>query len=166
MNIHIIQIDDALRVKDILPTDQEVKQFADIKKTKNFKVEDLVEVEQAMFKLCQIERLKEKVTVLIFLLTWNTSIVSFTRKCEILAETTEKACSSEGLIEIFHTILSIGNSLNTGTAKSNAVGYKLSGLGKLNQTKSSNNLHSVLDFLVQVSLFPPPANSSGSKLIT
>lgn len=146
----MIQIDDALRVKDILPTEQEVKTFTDIKKSKSFKLNDLVEVEQAMFKLCQVERLKEKITVLIFLLTWNTSIVTFTRKCEILAQTTEKACSSEGLIEIFHTILSIGNSLNTGSSKANALGYKLSGLGKLNQTKSSNNILSVLDFLVQV----------------
>ena len=86
-------MDDTLRIKDILPSDpkgmeQEVKQFKDLKRDKNFKVGDLIDAEQAMFKLYTVDNLKNKIEVLIFLLTWSGIVKNFLYKCEILASTT------------------------------------------------------------------------------
>lgn len=89
-------MDDALRVKDILPSDpkgmdQEVKAFKDLARDKNFKVEDLIEAEQAMYKLYQVDNLRNKISVLLFLLTWTSIVKNFIYKCEILASTTGKS---------------------------------------------------------------------------
>lgn len=59
---------------------------------------------------------------------------------------------SKGLEEIMHTVLTIGNAMNGGTWKGSAVGFRLSSLPKLNQTKSSDGKCTVLDYITQVQL--------------
>jgi hypothetical protein len=49
-----------------------------------------------------------------------------------------------------HTVLAIGNAMNGGTWKGSAVGFRLSSLPKLNQTKSADGKCTVLDYMTQV----------------
>lgn len=49
-------------------------------------------------------------------------------------------------------VLAIGNAMNDGTWKGGAVGFKLSSLMRLSQTKSSDGSSTVLDYLVKVNI--------------
>lgn len=51
---------------------------------------------------------------------------------------------------MFHAILMIGNSLNAGTSKGGAIGFKFNNILKLETVKASNNQITALDFLIQV----------------
>lgn len=96
------------RVKDLLPNDSkgkgggggggedklmamECKQFRDLAAIPGFSISDLVDAEQVLYNLYQIDNLKAKINVIMFLLTSGTTVKNFIQKCEILASTTGKS---------------------------------------------------------------------------
>jgi hypothetical protein len=71
---------------------------------------------------------------------------------KLLLEAFSNILVSIGLKEIIRCVLAIGNAMNQGTFKGGAVGFKLCGLNKLQQTKSTDGKCTLMDYLIQVSV--------------
>ena len=78
--------DNILRIKEIIPTDNEIKLFSSIKSI------DLLnnETEKLIFQLTKILKCKEKVQILLFLNTWEITMNDILMKCQQLTEFTGK----------------------------------------------------------------------------
>ncbi|ESQ42573.1 hypothetical protein EUTSA_v10015922mg [Eutrema salsugineum] len=61
--------------------------------------------------------------------------------------------SSEKFKRIMQTILALGNALNQGTSRGNAVGFKLDSLPKLSETRATNYRRNLMHYLCWVSYF-------------
>jgi hypothetical protein len=84
-------------LKEILPTDSEIKAFKDFSKQVEFRAEALVEAETALYHLAQIDQLKQRVASMLFLNTWESSLQIISTRSEILSRTVGKLLVSNKL---------------------------------------------------------------------
>ena len=162
-----------MRVKELLPSDAEVKALSVVPES-NF--DSLHDTEKALVKLSKVAECRGKVLTLAFILNfegskkhvdvncnklWNGAgnhlhpdyclyFVVISRVQCVGGKIIDSAKNSEGLAEVRKSVLAIGNAMNDGTWKGGAVGFKLSSITRLSQTKSADGKSSVLDYLVKV----------------
>ena len=141
-----LSIDEWLRVKELLPSDTETKSLKSI-------VPDAIdthESEVCLLKLSKISRIRDRLDAIIFFTTLESAADFIMKRLNLLLDVSLRILNSAGFKEILTTILAIGNALNANTYKGSAIGFKISGLQKLSQTKSIDGKSNVIDYLVQV----------------
>ena len=111
--------------------------------------EDLAEPEKFVLSLSDIKRLVPRLTALMFKLRFpelvqdcKPAIVSVTAACQEIMK-------SDKFARILELILLIGNIMNTGSRLEQSVGFDISYLPKLSNTKDRENKSTLLHFLVE-----------------
>ncbi|XP_047322445.1 formin-like protein 18 isoform X2 [Impatiens glandulifera] len=103
--------------------------------------------EQFFFELMKVQRVESKLRVFSFKIQFDTQVSDLRKSLNIINSTTEEIRNSVKLKRIMHTILSLGNALNHGTARGSAVGFRLDSLLKLTDTRAINKKMTLMHYL-------------------
>lgn len=112
-------------------------------------VEKLGVAEQFMLHMLELSRVDTRLRLLLFQAKFDAIVEEMTAQYARLLEAGEKVKASLQLQRVMETILSVGNKLNAGTRTGGATAFRLAALDKLNDTKSTDNKHTLLDFIVE-----------------
>ncbi|XP_052476738.1 formin-like protein 20 [Gossypium raimondii] len=112
--------------------------------------ETLGKCEQFFLELMKVPRVEAKLRVFSFKIQFNTQISEFKKSLNIVNSACEEVRNSLKLKEIMKKILCLGNTLNQGTARGSAVGFKLDSLLKLSETRASNSRMTLMHYLCKV----------------
>lgn len=119
--------------------------------------ENLGKCEQFFLELMKVPRVESKLRVFLFKIQFNSQISDFTKSLKAVNAACEEVRNSLKLKEIMKKILYLGNTLNQGTARGSAVGFKLDSLLKLIDTRATNNKMTLMHYLCKVLASKSPA---------
>lgn len=85
-----------------------------------------------------------------FKIQFNTQVSEFKRSLNTVNSACEEVRNSSKLKEIMKKILFLGNTLNQGTARGAAVGFKLDSLLKLYDTRASTSKMTLMHYLCKI----------------
>jgi hypothetical protein len=152
-----IDTDSAMRIKDLLPKDEtEIKPLLAMS---DEAIVDLPDADQAVYKLMQVKKYREKSQSLIFLTSWESSLNDIDNRIVVMSTSLQSIMSSKGFEEIIHTIMAIGNamrqsgvtnSLFPALSEGAVPTFSLSNLSKLHTTRSVDGTCTILDCLIQI----------------
>ncbi|KAL0911468.1 hypothetical protein M5K25_019612 [Dendrobium thyrsiflorum] len=112
--------------------------------------ESLGKCEQFFLELMKVPRVEAKLRVFCFKLQFNNQIADIRKSLYTVDSVCEEIRNSNKLKEIMKKILSLGNTLNRGTARGAAVGFRLDSLLKLTDTRATNNKTTLMHYLCKV----------------
>jgi formin 2 len=98
----------------------------------------------------KVPRVEAKLRVFSFKFQFGTQITEFKKSLNAVNSACEEVRSSQKLKEIMKKILYLGNTLNQGTARGAAVGFKLDSLSKLSDTRAANSKMTLMHYLCKV----------------
>ncbi|KAJ1438910.1 Tensin-type phosphatase domain [Sesbania bispinosa] len=98
----------------------------------------------------QVPRVESKLRVFSFKIQFGSQVTEFKKSLNTVNSACEEVRKSVKLKEILKKILFLGNTLNQGTARGSAVGFKLDSLLKLTDTRASNNKMTLMHYLCKV----------------
>ncbi|XP_057443362.1 formin-like protein 19 [Lotus japonicus] len=101
-------------------------------------------------ELMKVPRVESKLRVFAFKIQYGCQITEFKRSLNTVNSACEEVRNSLKLKEIMKKILYLGNTLNQGTARGSAVGFKLESLLKLTDTRASNSRMTLMHYLCKV----------------
>lgn len=151
LDTSVLNHEDLCRLFEILPSESEVKTFSG--KVSAAGIEGFHDTEKWLHRLASVERCREKVHAMIFMTSFSVSAAATSKDLQALVTFTQLVVACTSLREVMKCILAIGNSLNQGTYKGSARGFRLGSLLKLQQTKSTDGKSTVMDYLIQVRSF-------------
>ncbi|KAL1553460.1 formin-like protein 20 isoform X2 [Salvia divinorum] len=123
------------------------KEEMELLKTYTGDPEMLGKCEQFFLELMKAPRVEAKLKVFLFKIQFNSQLSDFKKSLDIVHSACEEVRNSTKLREILQKILVLGNTLNEGTAKGAAVGYKLESLLKLTDTRSTTSRMTLMHYL-------------------
>ncbi|KAJ0536344.1 putative formin, FH2 domain-containing protein [Helianthus annuus] len=112
--------------------------------------EMLGKCEQFFLELMKVPRVESKLRVFLFKIQFNTQLSEFKKSLNTVNSACDEVRTSVKLKEIMKRILYLGNTLNQGTARGSAVGFKLDSLLKLTDTRASNSKMTLMHYLCKV----------------
>ncbi|KAJ8514006.1 hypothetical protein OPV22_004440 [Ensete ventricosum] len=112
--------------------------------------ENLGKCEQFFMELMKVPRVESKLRVFAFKIQFNLQISDIRKILHTVDSACEEVRGSEKLKEIMKKILHLGNTLNQGTARGSAVGFRLDSLLKLSDTRATNNRMTLMHYLCKV----------------
>lgn len=118
-----------------------------IKKNPDDYQEKLGQAELLGIALLEIPRCSMRLKVLLFQQKFDGIVKEMLDTYEKLLEGAIALHESEKLKKVMQVVLSVGNYLNQGK-RQKALGFRLTALSKLNDTKSTDNKQTLLDFVV------------------
>ncbi|KAI3673387.1 hypothetical protein L6452_39505 [Arctium lappa] len=149
----ILAMDDTLldsdQVENILkfcPTKEEMEQL----KVKPLPITLILTSLQYFLELMKVPRMESKLNVFLFKIQFNAQLSEFKKSLNIVNSACNEVRTSVKLKEIMKRILYLGNTLNQGTARGSAVGFKLDSLLKLTDTRASNSKMTLMHYLCKV----------------
>ncbi|CAA7032359.1 unnamed protein product [Microthlaspi erraticum] len=98
-------------------------------------------------EMMKVPRVDKKLRAFSFKIQFSSQISQLRDSLNVVHSTAEQIKNSEKLKRIMQTVLAIGNALNQGTNRGNAVGFKLDSLPKLSETRSSNFHKNLMHYL-------------------
>ncbi|KAJ9568573.1 hypothetical protein OSB04_004539 [Centaurea solstitialis] len=98
----------------------------------------------------KVPRMEAKLNVFLFKIRFNAQLAEFKKSLNTVNSACNEVRISVKLKEIFKRILYLGNTVNQGTGRGSAVGFKLDGLLKLNDTLASNSKLTLMHYLCKV----------------
>ncbi|KAL6556569.1 hypothetical protein OROGR_005857 [Orobanche gracilis] len=101
-------------------------------------------------ELMKVPRVESKLRVFSFKIRFWSQVEDLRKSLNIVNSASQEVRSSVKLKRIMQTILSLGNTLNHGTARGSAVGFRLDSLLKLSETRSRNNKLTLIHYLCKV----------------
>ncbi|XP_075505050.1 formin-like protein 20 [Primulina tabacum] len=113
-------------------------------------MENLGKCEQFFLELMKVPRVESKLRVFLFKIQFNSQVSDFKKSLNIVNSACEEVRMSIKLKEILKKILYLGNTLNQGTARGSAIGFKLDSLLKLADTRATNNKMTLMHYLCKV----------------
>ncbi|KAK9054460.1 hypothetical protein SSX86_025538 [Deinandra increscens subsp. villosa] len=119
--------------------------------------EMLGKCEQFFLELMKVPRVESKLRVFLFKVQFNTQLSEFKKSLSTVNNACDEVRNSAKLKEIMKIILYLGNTLNQGTARGSAVGFKLDSLLKLTDTRASNSKMTLMHYLCKVLASKSPA---------
>jgi len=140
-----IKGDRALFMKDLLPTDAEVK----IVRVYNGSDEHLDTAERWFRQIVNVKRIEEKVQVMRTIETFKMDAIILGKSFQLLTEVCNQVMSSDRLPDLLDMVRQIGNRMNQGRGD-DAAGFKLDFLPRLAQTKGSDKKTTALDLVVLI----------------
>ncbi|KAF8399537.1 hypothetical protein HHK36_015404 [Tetracentron sinense] len=112
---------------------------------------NLGKCEQVFFmELMKVPRVESKLRVFSFKIQFGSQISDFRKSLNTVNSAYEEVRNSIKLKEIMKKILYLGNTLNQGTARGSAIGFKLDSLLKLTDTRASNSKMTLMHYLCKV----------------
>ncbi|KAL2539457.1 Formin-like protein [Abeliophyllum distichum] len=119
--------------------------------------DNLGKCEQFFLELMKVPRVESKLRVFLFKIQFNSQVSDFKKSLNTVNSACEEVRSSLKLKEVMKKILHLGNTLNQGTARGSAVGFKLDSLLKLTDTRASNSKMTLMHYLCKVLASKSPA---------
>ncbi|CAD5176568.1 unnamed protein product [Musa acuminata subsp. malaccensis] len=149
----VLALDDSLldadQVENLIkfcPTKEEME----LLKAYSGNKENLGKCEQFFLELMKVPRVESKLRVFAFKIQFNSQISDIRKILHTVDSACEEVRGSEKLKEIMKKILHLGNTLNQGTARGSAVGFRLDSLLKLSDTRATNNRMTLMHYLCKV----------------
>ncbi|RZC72242.1 hypothetical protein C5167_035424 [Papaver somniferum] len=112
--------------------------------------ENLGKCEQFYLELMKVPRVESKLRVFFFKIQFGAQTTDFRKSLMTVNSACDEVRNSEKLKDIMRKILWLGNTLNQGTARGSAVGFRLDSLLKLTDTRASNSKMTLMHFLCKV----------------
>ncbi|KAL8143948.1 hypothetical protein V2J09_016980 [Rumex salicifolius] len=140
---------DADQVENLIkfcPTKEEM----DLLKNYTGDMEKLGKCEQFFLELMKVPRVESKLTVFLFKIQFSTQAEDFRNSLTVVLSACDEVRNSSKLKEVMRLILLLGNTLNNGTARGGASGFKLDSLLKLNETRATNSRMTLMHYLGKV----------------
>ncbi|XP_053713924.1 FH2 domain-containing protein 1 isoform X2 [Synchiropus splendidus] len=121
----------------------------EIKKLRAFKgdPDKLALVDSFMYLLIQVPRFEVRIEAMVLREEFAPSCVVMSREIDVIRVATKELMSCEELHGILHLVLQAGNIMNAGGYAGNAVGFKLSSLLSLADTKANKPGMNLLHFV-------------------
>nr|XP_016484309.1 PREDICTED: formin-like protein 20 [Nicotiana tabacum] len=113
--------------------------------------------EQFFLELMKVPRVESKLRVFLFKIQFKSQVTDFKKSLTTVNSACEEVRNSSKLKEIMKKILFLGNTLNQGTARGSAIGFKLDSLLKLTDTRATNNKMTLMHYLCKVLASKSPA---------
>ena len=107
----------------------------------------LDKAENYVYEMTKVPFLQARLNLLLILLSLEDTKYAIENTVNLVFKATEELKGSARYRRLMHVILTVGNLLNKGSKKSGAVGFRLSSLSKLIQTKSNSGI-SLIDYVV------------------
>ncbi|XLR62089.1 hypothetical protein S83_012761 [Arachis hypogaea] len=98
----------------------------------------------------KVPRVESKLRVFSFKIQFMSQVTEFKKSLKAVNSACEEVRKSVKLKEIMKKILFLGNTLNQGTDRGSAIGFKLDSLLKLTDTRASNNKMTLMHYLCKV----------------
>ncbi|XP_076924982.1 putative formin-like protein 15b [Bidens hawaiensis] len=137
MDDTLLDVDQVETILKFCPTKEEKEQL------KNYAgdVEKLGKCEQYFLELMKVPRIEAKLNIFLFKFQFNStypcSLADFKNNLDTVNAACDEVRKSVKLKSVMRRILYLGNTLNQGTARGSAVGFKLDGLLRLTDTRNS-----------------------------
>uniref|UniRef100_A0A453JW73 Formin-like protein n=2 Tax=Triticinae TaxID=1648030 RepID=A0A453JW73_AEGTS len=141
---------DADQVENLIkfcPTKEEM----DLLKNFTGDKETLGKCEQFFLELMKVPRIESKFRIFAFKIQFQTQIRDVRKNLLTVAAACEELRGSEKLKVIMKNILLIGNTLNEGTPRGQAVGFRLDSILKLVETRATSSRTTLMHFLCKES---------------
>ena len=128
------------------PTMEEAGQLKAYRK-KNPELEAVGQAELFGYALLEVPKVTMRLRLLLFQTKFDGLVKEMIDTYQVLLTGANVLHESERLKKVMRAVLSVGNYLNQSTRKK-AVGFRLQALEKLNDTKSTDNKQTLLDFII------------------
>ncbi|TYI53880.1 hypothetical protein E1A91_D11G037600v1 [Gossypium mustelinum] len=126
----VLDVDQVENLIKFCPTKEEMELLKNYTGDK----ESLGKCEQYFLELMKVPRVESKLRVFCFKIQFRTQVSEFKRSLNIVNSACNEVRNSLKLKDLMKKILYLGNTLNQGTARGAAVGFKLDSLLKLTDT--------------------------------
>ncbi|XP_039034391.1 formin-like protein 20 isoform X2 [Hibiscus syriacus] len=153
MDDAVLDVDQVENLIKFCPTKEEMELLKGYTGDK----ESLGKCEQYFLELMKVPRVESKLRVFSFKIQFGSQISEFKKCLNTVNSACEEVRNSLKLKEIMKKILYLGNTLNQGTARGSAVGFKLDSLLKLTDTRASNSKMTLMHYLCKVLAAKKPA---------
>lgn len=107
----------------------------------------LDKTENYVLETATVPMMQARLNLMLILLSLDDVVHTVESTTSLIFNATSQLQGSARYKRLMHVILTVGNLLNKGSKKSSAVGFKLSSLPKLMQTKSNSGV-SLIDYVV------------------
>ncbi|KAG1366834.1 putative formin-like protein 6 [Cocos nucifera] len=144
----ILDVDQVENLIKFCPTKEEME----LLKEYSGDIEKLGKCEQFFLELMKVPRVESKLRVFSFKIQFGSQVSDLRKSLNTVDSACEQMCSSVKLKEIMKKILFLGNTLNQGTARGSAIGFRLDGLLKLTDTRAANNKMTLMHYLCKIQL--------------
>ncbi|GKB55578.1 formin-like protein 20 [Tanacetum coccineum] len=158
MNDELLDADQLENILKFCPTKEETDQLKNYQGDKEL----LGKCEEYFLELMKVPRMESKVNCFLFKIQFNTQLffqlAEFKKSLNIVnaaCDEVDTVRKSDKLKGIMKRILYLGNTLNQGTARGSAVGFKLDSLLKLTDTRSSISKMTLMHYLCKDFLLVP-----------
>ncbi|SNX82525.1 related to Diaphanous protein homolog 1 [Melanopsichium pennsylvanicum] len=144
-----LSIDHLKSIKNCLPTTEELGLVRDY----DGNIGSLSKADQFFKEMLGIPRLAERLGCTVYMRKFELDLEELKPDLRILKQAVDEMNASEKFRKVLHTVLTIGNVLNSSTFRGEAAGFQLGDLLKLKDTKPSSPTPatpSLLHYLVRV----------------
>ncbi|KAL8244136.1 hypothetical protein R6Q59_010394 [Mikania micrantha] len=143
MDDTLLDVDQVENILKFCPTKEEMDQL------KNYTgdLEKLGKCEHYFLELMKVPRMEAKLNIFLFKIQFSSQLADLKKSLDLVDSACDEVRKSVKLKEIMKRILYLGNTLNQGTARGSAVGFKLDSLLKLTDTRSSNSRMTLMHYL-------------------
>uniref|UniRef100_A0A7N0UU72 Formin-like protein n=1 Tax=Kalanchoe fedtschenkoi TaxID=63787 RepID=A0A7N0UU72_KALFE len=146
MDESVLDIDQVENLIKFCPTKEEMELLKNYTGDKD----NLGKCEQFFLELMKVPRVESKLRVFAFKIQFRSQTTEFRNSLNTVNSACQEVRMSLKLKEIMKKILYLGNTLNQGTARGAAVGFKLDSLLKLTDTRASTGKMTLMHYLCKV----------------
>ncbi|XP_039026586.1 formin-like protein 20 isoform X2 [Hibiscus syriacus] len=146
MDDTVLDVDQVENLIKFCPTKEEMELLKGYTGDK----ESLGKCEQYFLELMKVPRVESKLRVFSFKIQFGSQISEFKKSLNTINSACNEVRNSHKLKEIMKKILYLGNTLNQGTARGSAIGFKLDSLLKLTDTRASTSKMTLMHYLCKV----------------
>ncbi|XP_076903059.1 putative formin-like protein 15b [Bidens hawaiensis] len=153
MDDGLLDVDQVENILKFCPTKEEMDQL------KNYTgdIDKLGKCEHFFLELMKVPRMETKLNIFLFKIQFNSQLGDFKKSLDLVHSACDEVRKSVKLKEVMKRILYLGNTLNQGTARGAAVGFKLDSLLKLTDTRASNSRMTLMHYLCKLLANKSPA---------
>ncbi|KAK9080420.1 hypothetical protein SSX86_000178 [Deinandra increscens subsp. villosa] len=113
-------------------------------------LEKLGKCEQFFLELMKVPRMEAKLNIFLFKIQFSSQLEDLKKNLNLVNSACEEVRKSVRLKEIMKRLLYVGNTLNQGTARGAAVGFKLDSLLKLTDTRAQVGRMTLMHYLCKL----------------
>ncbi|KAI3820860.1 hypothetical protein L1987_08410 [Smallanthus sonchifolius] len=146
MDDTVIDVDQVENLLEFCPTKEETE----LLKSYTGDQDKLGKCEQYFVELMKVPRMESKLNAFLFKIQFNSKLAEFKKSLNIINSACDEVKKSVKFKEIMKRILYVGNTLNQGTARGAAVGFKLDSLLKLTDTRASNSNATLMHYICKL----------------
>ncbi|ELP91851.1 formin 2,3 and collagen domain containing protein, putative [Entamoeba invadens IP1] len=132
-----------------IPSTEEMEPVFAYYKEHNGDESNIGVAEQFAYALCQIKQISVKLDAFASKLEFPVKLSEIRPDMKKVDDACDQIMNSKKFLKLMELVLLIGNYLNHGTARAKCHGFKFNTLGKLSETKTSDNKRTLLAFIAE-----------------